>query len=274
MMEPGRSAADARDTLPVAAMESSSSIILEFRDLCKVYDEKPVLGPLSLEISRGSMTAIVGTSGAGKSTLLRLANGLIAPDGGEVCFDTGNGTTSPSSRERRQIGFVFQSIALFPHMNVAQNIEIGVRIKGAQPDEGLVAQMLELVELPVAFASRMPNELSGGQQQRVGLARALAPSPSLLLLDEPFAALDPVTRSSLARRVRTLHETLGLTSLIVTHDMAEALLIADRVLVMERGLIVADETPRALMLGGGGDQAQALIAVQRDSARRLIELQL
>ena len=158
-------------------------------------------------------------------------------------------------------------------MNVARNIEIGVTLKGERPDRALVARMLELVELPAAYTSRMPGELSGGQQQRVGIARALAPSPSLLLLDEPFAALDPVTRSSLARRVRALHDTLGLTSLFVTHDMVEALLIADRVLVMERGQIVADETPRALLGGAGGEQAQSLIAVHRDAARRLIDLQ-
>lgn len=253
--------------------DRTSPSILDFRDVMKAYDGKPVLGPLSLKIGRGSLTAIVGTSGAGKSTLLRLANGLIEPDGGDVSFRFADSATPPGFRERRQIGFVFQSVALFPHLSVAQNIEIGIKIKGGQPDEGLIARMLELVELPIAFASRMPTELSGGQQQRVGLARALAPSPSLLLLDEPFAALDPVTRANLAGRVRALHEDLGLTSLIVTHDMAEALLIADRVLVMERGLIVADEVPRALMRGGGGDQAQALIAVQRDSARKLIELQ-
>lgn len=250
-------------------MAQPDPIILTFRNVSKAYGAKPVLGPLSLDISRGSMTAIVGTSGAGKSTLLRLANGLVAPDGGEILFEG----VPPGSMERRKIGFVFQSVALFPHMNVAQNIEIGVTIRRDRPDGALVARMLELVELPAGFASRMPNELSGGQQQRVGLARALAPSPSLLLLDEPFAALDPVTRSGLARRVRALHDTLGLTSLIVTHDMVEALLIADRVLVMERGQIVADETPRALLGGAGGEQAQALIAIHRNAARRLIELQ-
>lgn len=254
-------------------MSENASSILTFREVSKVYDSKAVLGPLSLAIPRGSMTAIVGTSGAGKSTLLRLANGLIAPDGGEVLFRCDGAPASPQARDRRKIGFVFQSIALFPHMSVARNIEIGLKINGGATGEGIAERMLELVELPVAFAARMPSELSGGQQQRVGLARALAPSPSLLLLDEPFAALDPVTRSSLARRLRTLHEALGLTSLIVTHDMAEALLIADRVLVMDHGLVVADETPRALMRGAGGEQAQALIAVQRDAAKRLVNLQ-
>ena len=257
------------DTLPVLHVDLSTPTILTFRNASKAYGARPVLGPLSLDRTRGSMTAIVGTSGAGKSTLLRLANGLIAPDGGEVLFEG----AALGPMDRRKIGFVFQSVALFPHMSVARNIEIGVTIKGERSDSALVARQLELVELPADFATRMPGELSGGQQQRVGLARALAPSPALLLLDAPFAALDPVTRSGLARRVRALHDSLALTSLIVTHDMAEALLIADRVLVMERGQIVADETPRALLGGAGGEQAQALIAIHRDAARRLIELQ-
>jgi osmoprotectant transport system ATP-binding protein len=265
----GGSSCAASDALPLFRVDNTTPTVLTFRQVGKAYGARPVVGPLSLDISRGSMTAIVGTSGAGKSTLLRLANGLVAPDGGEILFEG----VPPGSMERRRIGFVFQSIALFPHMNVARNIEIGVTLKGERPDRALVARMLELVELPAAYTSRMPGELSGGQQQRVGIARALAPSPSLLLLDEPFAALDPVTRSSLARRVRALHDTLGLTSLIVTHDMVEALLIADRVLVMERGQIVADETPRALLGGAGGEQAQSLIAVHRDAARRLIDLQ-
>ena len=129
--------------------------------------------------------------------------------------------------------------------------------------------MLTLVELEPEMASRMPDELSGGQRQRVGVARALAGDPELLLMDEPFGALDPITRDALGNKVRELHERLGLTTVMVTHDMAEALLLADRVLVMDRGEIVADETPAALLAGNGGDVAQGLVAVPREQAEKL-----
>lgn len=243
--------------------------LLSFRAAGKAFNGKDVVRDLSLDVWRGSMTAIVGTSGAGKSTLLRLANGLIAPDHGAVHFGLGDDARPPDRVARRRIGFVFQSIALFPHLTVAENIAIGPRLDGLPPDADAIARWLDLVELPAAFAARFPHELSGGQQQRVGIARALASQPELLLLDEPFAALDPVTRDALSQKVRSLHDRLGLTSIIVTHDMTEALLMADRVLVMSDGQIVADEPPRALLEGAGGEQAQALMAVRRDQADRL-----
>ena len=247
--------------------------ILAFRDATKAFGGKDVVKNVSLRFSRNSMTAIVGTSGAGKSTLLRLANGLIKPDSGEVLFGQGKAAQAPDPVARRRIGFVFQSIALFPHLTVAENIAIGPSLRSLPTDKDDLFRWLDLVELPRALADRLPHQLSGGQQQRVGIARALAPAPEMLLLDEPFAALDPVTRNSLAQKVRVLHEQLGLTSIIVTHDMAEALLMADRVLVMHEGRLVADETPGALLAGAGGQEAQALLAVPREQARRLAELQ-
>ena len=247
--------------------------LLRFDRIEKRFAGKAVLSAITLDIPQGSFTALVGASGAGKSTLLRIANRLIWPDAGEVVFETEAASAVNPVQWRRRIGFVFQSIALFPHMTVAENVAIGARVAGVSKTEDLVERMLALVELPVSFVTRYPSELSGGQQQRVGIARALASLPALLLLDEPFAALDPVTRDSLAKRLRALHDQLRLTTIIVTHDIVEALLLADRVLVMAEGRVVADETPSALLAGAGGDTAQSLLRVQRDQARRLGELQ-
>jgi osmoprotectant transport system ATP-binding protein len=157
-------------------------------------------------------------------------------------------------------------------MTVAQNIGIGLRLAGAPDPSSRVAELLALVDLPPDMGARMPDMLSGGQRQRVGVARALATDPHILLMDEPFGALDPVTRDELGRQVRALHDRMRLTTIMVTHDMAEALLLADRVLVMNAGRIVADGTPVDLLAGKGGAPADALLAVPRNHARRLAEL--
>jgi osmoprotectant transport system ATP-binding protein len=168
---------------------------------------------------------------------------------------------------------VFQGVGLFPHFSVAENIAIGPRLTGDKLPPERIAELLALVELDPALASRMPDELSGGQRQRVGVARALAGGPELLIMDEPFGALDPVTRDALGRKVRELHDTLGLTTVMVTHDMAEALLLADRVLVMDKGQLVADATPRSLLAGAGGSVAQRLVRVPREQAERLAAME-
>ncbi|MBX7501470.1 ATP-binding cassette domain-containing protein [Qipengyuania sp. YG27] len=227
---------------------------------------------VSLAIDRGAFVALVGASGSGKSTLLKAVNRLVEPSSGAVLFDGEDVENLPLAALRRRIGYVFQSIGLFPHMSVAENIAIGPRLVGERLPEARITELLELVDLDPAMAPRMPDELSGGQRQRVGVARALASEPQLLLMDEPFGALDPVTRDALGERVRALHAKLGLTTVMVTHDMAEALLLAERVLVMDEGRIVADETPHALLDGAGGDIAQALVAVPRGQADRLAEL--
>ncbi|MEP7006818.1 MAG: ATP-binding cassette domain-containing protein, partial [Sphingomonas bacterium] len=174
---------------------------------------------------------------------------------------------------RRGIGYVFQNIGLFPHMTVAENIGIGLWLAGEKDRGPRIAELLDLVDLPRDFAGRMPDALSGGQRQRVGVARALARQPGLMLMDEPFGALDPVTRDQLGAAIRALHDRLGLTTIMVTHDMAEALLLADRVLVMTGGRIVADASPKALLAGKGGPEADALVAVPREQARRLHALE-
>ncbi|MGN6818549.1 MAG: ATP-binding cassette domain-containing protein [Sphingomonas sp.] len=229
---------------------------------------------VTVEIAGGSFVALVGSSGSGKSTLLKTINRLIAPSSGSIAIDGQAVDAEDPFRLRRRIGYVFQNIGLFPHLSVAENVAIGLRLEGEKRPGERVAELLDLVDLPADVARRMPDALSGGQRQRVGVARALATEPRLLLMDEPFGALDPVTRDQLGGAIRALHDRLGLTTIMVTHDMAEALLLADRVLVMDKGRIVADAAPRALLAGEGGAIAQALVAVPREQMKRLGALEM
>ena len=223
---------------------------------------------VSLSIAGGSFVALVGASGSGKSTLIKTINTLCVPDDGTVMLGGRDVRGEEPHRLRRDIGYVIQNVGLFPHFDVAANIAMPLRIAG-EAVGARIEELLDLVDLPREFAKRMPDTLSGGQRQRVGFARALARAPGVMLMDEPFGALDPVTRDALGKAFRALHDRLGLTSVMVTHDMAEALLLADRVVVLEAGRVVADETPAALIGGAGGAAAQALVAVPRDQAQRL-----
>lgn len=253
-------------------MTATDPEALVFEGIVKEYGAAVAVDNVSLSIAPGEFVALVGASGSGKSTLLKTVNRLVDPTSGRVLFAGEDVTTRPLPALRRRVGYVFQSIGLFPHMTVAENIAIGPKLAGEHLGSGRIGELLALVELDASLGTRMPDALSGGQRQRVGVARALAAGPELLLMDEPFGALDPVTRDALGERVRSLHENLGLTTVMVTHDMAEALLLADRVLVMDKGKIVADELPKALVAGAGGEVAQELVAVPRHQAARLAEL--
>lgn len=241
-----------------------------FEGVSKAYGGAIAIDRVSAHILPGTFVAIVGSSGSGKSTLLKTVNRLIEPDSGAVRIDGQDVGTREPHQLRRSIGYVFQNIGLFPHMTVAQNIGIGSRLATRRqlPAER-VAALLDLVDLPRAFAARLPEQLSGGQKQRIGVARALAGEPGLMLMDEPFGALDPVTREALGEQYRALHDRLGLTTIMVTHDMAEALLFADRIWVMASGRIVADASPAELIAGGCGAEAEALVAVPRLQAERI-----
>ncbi len=230
------------------------------------------IADVTLAIAGGSFVSLVGASGSGKSTLLRTINRLVEPDSGSVTIAGADVRKGDAYALRRRIGTVIQGTGLFPHLNVEANIAMGLRIAGVRDTVARVAALLDLVEMPRDFATRMPASLSGGQQQRVGVARALATAPGLMLMDEPFGALDPVTRDALATAYRALHDRLALTTIMVTHDMAEALLIADRIVVLNEGQVVADAAPHALLNGAGGAAAQALVAVPRGQARRLAAL--
>ena len=252
-------------------MPSDTPAAVEWKGVAKRFADGTVaVDGVDLAIAPGSFVALVGTSGSGKSTLLKMVNRLVEPSAGAVVLDGKDVAAGDPVQLRRRIGYVFQNIGLFPHLTVAENIAIGPRIAAGPAAD--VAELMRLVDLAPDLARRMPAELSGGQRQRVGVARALATGAKLLLMDEAFGALDPVTRDALGQRVRELHDRLALTTILVTHDMAEALLLADRVLVMERGRIAADATPGELLGGKGGAAADALVAVPRDQARRLAEL--
>lgn len=215
--------------------------------LVKCFGSFPALDDVSLTIPEGKLVALLGPSGSGKTTLLRILAGLERPDGGNV-FMEGVDASRLKTRDRR-IGFVFQHYALFRHMNVADNVAFGLRVRdgASRPSKGVidetVGRLLDLVHL-AGFAKRYPSQLSGGQRQRVALARALAVQPRLLLLDEPFGALDAQVRKDLRRWLRHLHEEMGLTTVFVTHDQEEALELADQVVVMHRGKIEQIGTPQ------------------------------
>ena len=248
--------------------------MIRLSNVTRQHGGRPIIRDISLSVERGSFVALVGPSGAGKTTLLKAINRLVEIDGGMIAIDGEDVAALPLPALRRRIGYVFQGIGLFPHMTVAANIALVLRLQGASAAEraGRVDELLALVSLPVALAGRYPAQLSGGQAQRVGFARALAASPSIMLMDEPFGALDPVTRSDLGRAYRALHERMGLTSLLVTHDMAEALLLADRIVILGEGRILADLPPADLMAYRGDDSVRAMIDVVRDQADRFAAL--
>ena len=245
--------------------------MIDVSHVMKSFGGRAIIEDVSLSIARGAFIALVGQSGAGKTTLLKAINRLVEIDSGMIAIDGEDVATLALPVLRRRIGYVFQGIGLFPHMTVAENIWLVPRLQGLSPAGRVerIAELLALVSLPQALAERYPAQLSGGQAQRVGFARALAASPSIMLMDEPFGALDPVTRSELGRAYRALHEKMGLTSVLVTHDMAEALLLADRIIVLGGGRVLADLPPAELMAYRGDERVCAMIDVARDQAGRL-----
>lgn len=247
---------------------------LHLSDVRKSYAGRVILDTIDLSVATGTLVALVGPSGSGKTTLLKAINRLIEIDAGTIVWGGDDIRNLPVTDLRRRIGYAFQGVGLFPHLTVAENIAIVPRLLGASPAEraARVEELLRLVALPADFSNRAPRSLSGGQAQRVGLARALAARPRLMLLDEPFGALDPVTRDELGRAYRALHDSLGLTTIMVTHDMAEALLLADRILVLIDGRIRADGTPTDLLRADQPDAIRALIDVPRSQAARLAAL--
>jgi len=244
---------------------------IELSGIEKRYGAQVALAGVSLSVRPGEFTALVGGSGSGKTTLLKTINRLIAPDAGEVRIAGERADAEPPHILRRKIGYVFQEIGLFPHLNVAENIAVTPKLLGwdAARIAERVRTLLELVALPVEVGSRAPSELSGGQRQRVGVARALAAEPAIMLMDEPFGALDPLTRDQLGSDYRALHERLSLTTLMVTHDMAEAVLLADRIVVLSKGRILADGAPGDLRATATDPEVRALLEAPRRQADRL-----
>jgi osmoprotectant transport system ATP-binding protein len=260
-----------------------SPAAISFDNVSKRYGETaaPVLDGVSLEVREREFLAIVGPSGSGKTTLLRLINGLIDPSAGAVRVGGEDVQATDAVALRRRIGYVFQGVGLFPHMTVAENIAITPKLMGWD-DARMAARVDELIALVRLdrdkHRDRFPRELSGGEGQRVGVARALAAAPKIMLMDEPFGALDPLTRDALGEDYRRLHGELGLTTVMITHDMLEAVLLADRIAVIRSGRIIADGTPQALMNGAQANGAQdgyvrELMAAPRRQAERLRALE-
>jgi osmoprotectant transport system ATP-binding protein len=246
--------------------------LISYTNVAKTFDGGRVVAvdDVSLEVAEGEFLAIVGGSGSGKTTLLRLANRLIEADRGRITVEGEDvGNVDPIGL-RRRIGYVFQSGGLFPHISVAGNIGITPKLLGTPADEiaARVDELLDLVRLDRAqYRDRLPHELSGGQRQRVGVGRALAAKPRIVLMDEPFGALDPLTRDALGDDYRALHRKLGLTTVMITHDMTEAILLADRVAVMRGGRLLAEGTPAELSRSGDAYVGELLRTPRRQAER-------
>jgi osmoprotectant transport system ATP-binding protein len=223
---------------------------VEFRDVSFTRaGGHRVLERFDLSVDAGEVFALVGRSGAGKTTLLKLVNRLLVPDAGVVVVEGRDTREWEPIRLRRRVGYVMQEVGLFPHMTVAGNIGVVPRLEGWAPDRtaSRVGELLDLIGLDrQSFGARWPDELSGGQRQRIGVARALAVDPPILLMDEPFGALDPITRTELHGEFRRIQDRLRKTVLIVTHDMREAWELADRIGVLDSGRLIACDSPAAL----------------------------
>jgi osmoprotectant transport system ATP-binding protein len=243
--------------------------MIEVERLVRRYGRVLAVTEVSFRVAPGELLALVGDSGSGKTTTLKMINRLVEPDSGRVVIDGRDTASVEPHALRRTIGYVFQGVGLFPHLTVAENVAVPLRLDG-WPRERIrsrVHELFSLLELGEDLGPRFPAALSGGQRQRVGVARALAASPRVMLLDEPFGALDPLTRDRLQQSFEGLRRRLGLTAVFVTHDMAEALLLADRIGVMRRGRLVQLGTPVELARSPADEDVARLVDTPRRQAQ-------
>ena len=235
--------------------------MITFSHIHKNYNGKEIIADFNLTIESGTFLTIIGTSGSGKTTVLKMINGLVLPDKGEIYIDGKNILEEDLIALRRNIGYVIQGNILFPHLTVAENIAYVLRLKNYSKTDitHIVTEKLQQVNLDPELANRFPQQLSGGQQQRVGIARALAASPSIILMDEPFGALDIITRQQLQRELKVLHQLSGATIVFVTHDIAEALTLGTKVLVLDKGIIQQYDTPEMIKSNPANEFVRALV---------------
>ena len=233
--------------------------MIRFLEAGKQYNGSYVLQPLTLDIMPGEFMSLVGSSGGGKTTMLKLMNGLLLPDTGSVTVMGKDTQTVDLIALRRQIGYVIQGAALFPHLSVADNIGYVPGLSKQKLPSERLEELMHLVDLPADLLQRFPCSLSGGQQQRVGIARALASNPSIMLMDEPFGAVDEITRTVLQDSIQTLHARLSTTIVFVTHNIREALRLSDRVLIINQGRVEQIGTPEEILQKPASEYVERLL---------------
>ena len=233
--------------------------MIRLQEAGKQYNNRYVLEPLTLDIMPGEFISLVGSSGGGKTTMLKLMNGLLLPDTGTVTVMGQDTRTVDLIALRRKIGYVIQGAALFPHMTVADNIGYVPNLSGQKLSKERLCSLMQLVDLPEELLERFPGSLSGGQQQRVGIARALAAEPSIMLMDEPFGAVDEITRTVLQDSIQSLHDRLATTIVFVTHNIREALRLSDRVLIINQGVVQQIGAPEDIIQHPANDYVERLL---------------
>ncbi|CAM3738011.1 ABC transporter ATP-binding protein [Alkalicoccus chagannorensis] len=245
--------------------------MIEFNDVTKTFSGAAAVDGISFQVHAGELFVLIGPSGCGKTTTMKMMNRLIEPDSGSILIDDKNIKELPLQQLRWNTGYVLQQIALFPHMTVEENIAVVPEMCGwsASAVSGRTDELLELIGLdPGTYRSRLPAELSGGQQQRIGVARALAADPDILLMDEPFSALDPISRSQLQDEMKELQRTIQKTIVFVTHDMDEALKLGDRIAVMKEGRLVQLDTPERVTAAPADDFVRSFIGERQSVWQR------
>lgn len=240
--------------------------MVEFKNVSKIYPGgKVAVENINLRIERGEFVCFIGTSGGGKTTTLRMINGMLIPTGGDITVDGKNIHDIDPIELRRSIGYVIQNIGLMPHMTIRDNITLVPKLLKwpKEKRDARAKELIKMVELPEEFLDRYPSELSGGQQQRIGVIRALAADQQIILMDEPFDALDPLTREALQRLVKRLQQQMGRTIIMVTHDMDEAIRLADRIVIMNQGHIIQNASPDDVLTHPANEFVANLIGPER-----------
>ena len=239
--------------------------MIEFKQVSKKFKNTTVLKDISFEIEKGNLVVLVGLSGCGKTTTLKMINRLIKATSGTITINNEDISKKEKIKLRRNIGYVIQQTGLFPHMTIRENIEIIARVEEKPKDEitNRTAELMDMVGMDDTFLDRYPNELSGGQQQRVGAARAFALDPEIILMDEPFSALDPITRHSLQDELVSLQSKVKKTIVFVTHDMSEAIKIADKICIMDKGEIIQYDTPENILKNPANDFVSEFVGKNR-----------
>ncbi|SDN73953.1 ABC transporter ATP-binding protein [Bacillus sp. OK048] len=240
--------------------------MIEFKEIVKKYRNKTIIKPFSIDIEAGQLVVFIGPSGCGKTTLLKMINKLIQPSSGKIIVNGKDISTIDAIELRRNIGYVIQNTGLFPHMSIQENLELIPKLKGEDPASiaKKTEELLHVVGLnPSEFLHRFPKELSGGQQQRIGVARAFSTDSDIILMDEPFSALDPVTRNSLQDELVQMQKELNKTIIFVTHDMDEAIKIADKICILKDGDILQFDTPENILKNPANEFVEGFIGKRR-----------